>query len=94
MVNMAKRLALSVVLFLTAFLSSWAQMLTPVKWTTSVSVDDGGSGVVTFAAAIDEGWHLYSMDIPDGGPVATSINWEKGWKWKGSQFPTGPLMKR
>lgn len=92
MVNMAKRLALSVVLFLTAFLSSWAQMLTPVKWTTSVSVDDSGSGVVTFAAAIDEGWHLYSMDIPDGGPVATSINWEKteGVEMEGEPVPDRP----
>lgn len=92
MVNMAKKLALSVVLFLAAFLSSWAQMLTPVKWTTSVSVDDGGTGVVTFAAAIDEGWHLYSMDIPDGGPVATSINWEKteGVEMEGEPVPDRP----
>lgn len=74
---MAKRFILSTALVLAVFLSAAGQILNPIKWTTNVSVGDDGNGVMTFSAVIESGWHLYSMDIPDGGPEATSLNWEK-----------------
>lgn len=74
---MAKRLVLSTLVLLSVFVSVQGQILNPIKWTSSVSVEDNGMGTMTFSAVIEKGWHLYSMDIPEGGPVATSFNWDK-----------------
>ena len=74
---MKNRLTLSFVLLLAVFSSAWGQMLNPIHWETSISVDEDGMGVMTFKAKIDKGWHLYALDIPEGGPVATSLNWER-----------------
>ena len=74
---MKNRLTLSFVLLLAVFISAWGQMLNPIHWETSISVDEYGMGVMTFKAKIDKGWHLYALDIPEGGPVATSLNWER-----------------
>ena len=74
---MTKRLVLSTLVLLSVFVSVQGQILNPIKWTSSVSVEDNGMGTMTFSAVIEKGWHLYSMDIPEGGPVATSFNWDK-----------------
>lgn len=74
---MAKRLVLSTLVLLSVFVSVQGQILNPIKWTSSVSVEDNGMGTMTFSAVIEKGWHLYSMDVPEGGPVATSFNWDK-----------------
>ena len=52
-------------------------MLNPVKWTKSVKMTDAKNGVITFTANIDKGWHMYSNDTPDGGPIPLSIKWDK-----------------
>ena len=36
-----------------------------VKWTHSVKMTSATEGQVTFTAAIDKGWHVYGLDIPD-----------------------------
>lgn len=52
-----------------------AQIVNPVKWKSAVKMTDDTHGVVTFTASIDKGWHLYNTKLPDGGPVATSVEW-------------------
>ena len=32
---------------------------------------------VVFTAAIDKGWHVYSTDLGDGGPISATFNVEK-----------------
>ena len=54
-----------------------AQMLNPVTWTKSLKMTDEHNGVISFTAKIDKGWHMYSPDTPDGGPVPLSVNWNK-----------------
>ena len=51
-------------------LMAWAQMVEPVKWSHKATVK-GQELVVTFTATIDNGYHLYSMEIPEGGPQKT-----------------------
>jgi thiol:disulfide interchange protein DsbD len=51
----------------------FAQVLNPVKWTFE-SKQDGLDVTLIFKAAIDEGWHLYDTELPDGGPIKTSIH--------------------
>ena len=44
----------------------------PVRWKTSMERRDTTT-VIVFKATIDEGWHIYSVKLPDGGPMPTSI---------------------
>lgn len=76
--TMVNKFVLVVFLYMSVIAGCAAQILTPVKWTTDITVDKSTkTGAVTFSAVIDEGWHMYSMDLPDGGPVSLNINWEK-----------------
>lgn len=50
-----------------------AQIYDPVKWNTSVEkVSDSAFYLVT-TATIQSGWHLYSQNVPDGGPIPTTF---------------------
>ena len=49
-----------------------AQILTPVKW--KIKLDDKNGAVekeILFTATADKGWHLYDMNLPEGGPIST-----------------------
>lgn len=45
-----------------------------VKWRTSVRMTSPEEGVVTVRAIIPEGSHLYGMELPEGGPKATVLD--------------------
>lgn len=67
---------ISFVAVLTFTLSlSIAQIVNPVHWTTSTSVD-GNVLTVTYSAKIDDSFHLYSMDMPSDGPQKTVFIYE------------------
>ncbi|MCD7977379.1 MAG: thioredoxin family protein [Tannerellaceae bacterium] len=54
-----------------------AQILTPVKW--NIKLDDSNGAPeksIVFTATMDRGWHLYDMNLPEGGPVSTSFDFE------------------
>ena len=46
----------------------------PIRWRMSVKMTSATEGVVTLRALVGEGWHLYSMTLPDDGPRPTSIS--------------------
>ena len=46
---------------------------TPVTWTAAAAFPDGRTGTVTLDAAIENGWHVYSVSQPAGGPIPTRI---------------------
>ena len=50
-----------------------AQILEPVKWSFE-SKQDGLEATLIFKADIEEGWHLYDTELPEGGPIKTSIH--------------------
>lgn len=58
-----------------AAFSIWAQT-NPVSWSTSVEQGEGNQAWLVMTATIDQGWHLYSQDIPEGGPIPTSFVFE------------------
>jgi len=76
------------ILFLAVLLCSIlvnAQIVDPVKWTTSVEKLSDTEYLLTTDAAIESGWHLYSQEVPEGGPIPTSFNYEaKGFKIDGA----------
>lgn len=49
-----------------------AQILEPVKWKISLNANSE----IVFSASIEHGWHLYDMNLPDGGPNSTSFTFE------------------
>jgi len=54
--------------------ATFAQIFDPVKWDISASEVNENTWSVKLTASIDEGWHLYGTNIPDGGPIATSFS--------------------
>jgi len=53
--------------------AAMAQKGSPVKWTTSVEKISDNEFVVTATASIENGWHIYSQNVPEDGPSATSF---------------------
>lgn len=86
---MIKKLGVVFSLVLIGVLSVFAEVLQPVKWESSIKMTDATNGVMTFTATIDDGWHMYSMNLPKDGPVSLSINWDKldGVKLIGNPTP-------
>lgn len=50
-----------------------AQIYNPVAWSFGYEKKDNNTYELIFTAEIEEGSHIYSMFIPDGGPIPTSI---------------------
>ena len=53
-----------------------AQILEPVKWSTSVNKISDSEYELVATATIDTGWHLYSQDVPEDGPIPTSFSYQ------------------
>ena len=47
-------------------------------WKSSVTPQQDGTYKVEFKCSVPSTWHVYSMYTPDGGPMATSITYNKG----------------
>jgi thiol:disulfide interchange protein DsbD len=55
-----------------------AQPHRPVQWTfTSIKLNEDTAALV-LTAKLDEGWHLYSQYLEEGGPLPTTFTFEPG----------------
>ncbi|MDW5289689.1 protein-disulfide reductase DsbD family protein [Formosa sp. PL04] len=69
---MKRNLILGIIILLG--FNTYSQILDPVKWSTSVEkVSDKEYNLIA-TATIDSGWHLYSQNVPEGGPIATTFS--------------------
>ncbi len=69
-----KKLFLSLMLlFTTLSLSAQFGNVEPVTFEEVVSVN-GADGTIEFEAYIEQGYHLYSTNIPEGGPTPTEVS--------------------
>ncbi|MDO4790264.1 MAG: cytochrome c biogenesis protein CcdA [Porphyromonas sp.] len=65
-------LFLSLALFLVN--TALGQMVTDaVKWDISMSEVSNGKAKISFAAKMKGGWHVYDMNLPEGGPSSTEF---------------------
>jgi thiol:disulfide interchange protein DsbD len=67
-------------LFILFFLTgsfTHAQIYNPVDWITSVEKISESEFDLVIKANIDDGWHLYAQNVPDGGPIPTSFIFEE-----------------
>lgn len=71
-----KKLISVIGLFLAFTITSNAQIFEPVKWQTSVEKISDTEFDLVVKAIIDDGWHLYSQNVPDNGPIPTSFSFK------------------
>ena len=53
-----------------------AQIQEPVKFKSELKTLQAGEAEVVFTGTIDKGWHVYSTDLGDGGPISATFNVE------------------
>lgn len=68
---MKKLLLVMIILVLSA--GAYAQIETPVKWSYAAKKLSPTEAVVFLRATIQDGWHIYSLNVKDGGPIKTSF---------------------
>ena len=72
---MMRKILLSLMLFLTTLnLSAQFGNVEPVTFEENVVVN-GADGTIEFEAYIEQGFHLYSTDIPEGGPTPMEVTY-------------------
>ena len=72
-------------------LAAHAQIQDPVKFKTELKALSDTEGEIIFTAAIDPGWHVYSTNLGDGGPISATFNVDKknGLELVGKLKPVG-----
>ena len=77
-------------------LAAQAQMVNPVHFSSQLKELKGGEGEIVFSATIDEGWHVYSTDLGDDGPISATFNATKmeGVETVGKLQPRGKEIKQ
>lgn len=62
---------------------SFAQIKDPVAWTFEAKKKTADSFEVTITAHVPKPWHMYSQNMPSGGPIPTKV-----------VFNINPLVKK
>ena len=90
---MKKLLLLMTVLLISA--ASYAQIESPVKWSYAAKKLNNNEAVVFLRATIQDGWHIYSLNVPDGGPIKTSFKFtpSKEYALVGAVAEPAPIKK-
>ena len=78
-------------LLLVCTVTCMAQMQDPVHFKSELKQISGTEAEIVFTATIDDGWHVYSTDLPDGGPISATFNVDKieGAELVGKLTPVG-----
>ena len=73
-----------------------AQMVDPVHFTSKLKMGEGAEAEIIFHATIDDGWHVYSTELGDDGPIEATFNVEKmeGAELVGKLTPVGKVIKK
>lgn len=72
-----KKLILLCTALVFAVTGAFAQIHTPVKWSVASKKLNSKEAVVFIKATIQNGWHIYSQTVKDGGPIRTSFDFGK-----------------
>ena len=75
MINSLPKKGLFFFILLAGFFAQ-AQIYEPVKWETEVNKISETEIELISIASIESGWHLYSQDVPENGPIPTSFSYD------------------
>ena len=83
-------------LALLLMVAAQAQMADPVHFSSELKMLKGNEAEILFKATIDPGWHVYSTDLGDSGPIEATFNAEKmtGAELVGKLKPVGKEIKK
>lgn len=72
------------------------QMMDPVHFTSQLKMLDNGEAEIIFNATVDPGWHVYSTDLGNDGPISATFNAVKmdGVETVGKLKPRGNVVKQ
>ena len=72
------------------------QMMDPVHFTSQLKMLDNGEAEIIFSATVDDGWHVYSTDLGNDGPISATFNAVKmdGVETVGKLKPRGNVTKQ
>lgn len=75
--------------------SADAQILKPVKWSYAAKKTSATEATIYIKSTIEQGWHIYSLDTPEGGPVSTSITFtpDHSYQLTGAVLQPRPASK-
>jgi DsbC/DsbD-like thiol-disulfide interchange protein len=71
-----RKLLLAVTALLISF-GAKAQLESHVKWAYAAKRTSATEAVVLIKATMDQGWHIYSQNVKEGGPVKTNFTFTK-----------------
>lgn len=67
----------SAILLAVVSLAASGQPQSPITWTENLEMTSETEGQIMFTAVVSDGWHMYSTDIPEGGPTPTNFDFRK-----------------
>jgi DsbC/DsbD-like thiol-disulfide interchange protein len=90
---MKRILLLLTVLMISA--GAYAQIETPVKWSYAAKKLNDSEAVIFLRATIQDGWHIYSQNLKEGGPIKTSFKFtpSKEYALIGTTSEPAPVTK-
>lgn len=73
-----------------------AQIQEPVKFNSELKRISETEAEIVFNAVIEKGWHVYSTDLGDGGPISATFNVDdiSGAEVNGKLLPQGNEMEK
>ncbi len=57
--------------------SGYSQIIEPVKWEFGKERTGNDGLQLVIKATIEQNWYLYGLDIPEGGPIPTSVHFDE-----------------
>ena len=89
--QMTKRLLFCWLLSVLLILPALSQIQEPIKFKTELKQNSDTEAEIIFNATIDKGWHVYSTELGDGGPISATFNIDKieGVEIVGKLTPSG-----
>ena len=87
---------MSCLFFLVGILPTIAQIQEPVQFQTTLKTLSESEVEIVFNGSIDAGWHVYSTDLPSGGPISATFNVDQiqGAELVGGLVPQGKEIKK
>ncbi|GAA3774615.1 protein-disulfide reductase DsbD family protein [Flavobacterium ginsengiterrae] len=70
------------IVFLFTISNLTAQIYDPVSFTTSVKEAGDNKYILVITAKIENSWHIYSQNVPSGGPAPTAFTFPKSKNYK------------
>lgn len=71
-----KKIGLLIAAVVMTVSAAFAQIQNPVKWSVAAKKINSKEAIVNIKATIQNGWHIYGQNVPDGGPLPTTFSFK------------------